>query len=211
MQVHHRPQVEDPLAIHARAVAHRIESVERDLARLGASGAVHPSVRELLDQSREELDRVLERGFSTASGALPIQLQHAAILRTAERLAELLAAASRSEHGEAEDAAARVLLGCLARELPDHFALEERHGYLSQALEEAPRLASRVEALEQEHRLFTEWVRRLQQQLDAPGVAVAWTEVYADFGKLHERLLDHERAEGEILREAYEDDLGGRG
>lgn len=92
----------------------------------------------------------------------------------------------------------------------EHFRLEEQAGLHVQLREQSPRLAFRLERLLVDHFRILEALRKL--------VAVLPTESIAsgEAGPLKERVLgvleavdEHERAENEVMMDAYWEDLGG--
>ena len=92
----------------------------------------------------------------------------------------------------------------------EHFRLEEQAGLHVQLREESPRLAFRLEKLLSDHSGILEALRKLVTDLP--------TEVSApgDADTLKERVLgvveavhEHERAENEVMMDAYWEDLGG--
>jgi hypothetical protein len=97
-----------------------------------------------------------------------------------------------------------VLLADLARELPEHFAFEERGGYLADAIAVAPRLTAKAAELYRDH---AELARRsrdlLEQARSAAEARAGWAEVEAGFAALATLLSDHEEAENALVREAF--------
>ena len=93
-----------------------------------------------------------------------------------------------------------------------HFEVEEQTGLHIQLREQSPRLAFRLERLVSDHRRILEGLQELAR--DLPAETIGRNE--AD--PLKERVLraletlhEHERAENEIMMDAYWDDLGGEG
>ena len=76
---------------------------------------------------------------------------------------------------------------------------------LDVAVAAAPRFSRQAERLRGEH---VELRSQMQAVLSAANGA-DWARAHEVFVALHRALGDHERAEEEILRSAYLDDLGG--
>jgi hypothetical protein len=97
-----------------------------------------------------------------------------------------------------------VLLADLVRELPEHFAFEERGGYLSDVIAAAPRTRSRAAELYEDH---AELARRSAELLELARFAVEspgrWAKVEAKLAELAELLSAHEEAENALVREAF--------
>ncbi len=101
------------------------------------------------------------------------------------------------------------LLAALRRELKEHFALEERAGFLVAATEAAPRLSRRASRLSREHADMNAAVARiLEDLLSSQELPERWAALVESFARFSETLLAHERAEEEMVREAFMDDLG---
>jgi hypothetical protein len=95
----------------------------------------------------------------------------------------------------------------LRRRLTKHFALEERGGYLAQALVAAPQFTREAEALRQQH-------RQLLDEL-ADGLAAStppfqgWQDARQQLEHTLHSLAGHEAAETRIVQTAVGDELGG--
>ncbi len=101
------------------------------------------------------------------------------------------------------------LLNSLAAHLEMHFELEEKGGYFAGVIRKAPRLAGRAEVLLEEHMGFLENSHELVKM--ARGAFANDAEVpalAARFEQLRRGLLTHERAEIDLLQEAYTRDIG---
>jgi DnaK suppressor protein len=128
-----------------------------------------------------------------------LRLEHLELRRLVRALNALL-----GRGGARVPATARVLLGDLARELPEHFALEERGGYFADAVAAAPRLSRRAERLYREHAEFLRESRQLEQL--ARGAATRselWDEIVRGWARLASRLAAHEQAENALVHEAF--------
>jgi iron-sulfur cluster repair protein YtfE (RIC family) len=135
--------------------------------------------------------------------------------RSVERELSALAILAEEEGGdEAEETVMRVLslLTALRRELKEHFALEESVGFLAAAADAAPRLSRRASRLTREHAdVDAALARLLQDLLSSQKAPERWATLLEVFAGLSETLLAHERAEEEMVRQAFMDDLGGGG
>jgi len=101
------------------------------------------------------------------------------------------------------------LINSLAAHLEMHFELEEENEYFGIVLKRSPHLSGRVGQLLRQHETLQaevdELVSKARQAL-ADGDDV--TELATRFRKFRKLLLDHERAEIDLLQEAYTCDLG---
>jgi len=101
------------------------------------------------------------------------------------------------------------LLNSLAAHLETHFELEEENEYFGYILIRAPHLSERVESLLRQHESMQadvdELVNRARQAFTGNGDV---TELAAQFREFRKRLLRHEKAEIDLLQEAYTCDLG---
>jgi RNA polymerase-binding transcription factor DksA len=122
------------------------------------------------------------------------------------------AAASRLRQGESdglESAASLVMLLDLGRELPEHFALEEKDGHLAAALSAAPRYHRKATTLRKEHAKLCEMVHALLDRArQAENCPDAWGEIEQALRDLSIALFAHEEAENDIMESAFLDDLG---
>jgi hypothetical protein len=97
----------------------------------------------------------------------------------------------------------------LRRRLTKHFAIEERGGYLAEALAAAPQFEREAAALRRQHRDMLDGLDQL-----ADGLAAAeppfqgWQDACRHLEEMLGRLRDHEAAENRIIQAAVEDDLG---
>lgn len=99
----------------------------------------------------------------------------------------------------------QVLRSTLAK----HFDNEEREGYLSPALERAPRFATKAEQLEKQHTQFLVTLDQYIAKLQACEPAYhCWQEVFNDFEDFLEQLHEHESAESAIVQTAIRDGGG---
>jgi len=102
------------------------------------------------------------------------------------------------------------LINSLAAHLEMHFELEEENEYFDLVLRRAPRLSNHVDQLLRQHTtLKTEVDALLTMARHALAEGGDVTEIAPRFGMFRKQLLDHERAEIDLLQEAYTRDLGG--
>ena len=104
----------------------------------------------------------------------------------------------------------RELLSGLVDLCSEHFRLEEQAGLHVQLREQSPRLAFRLEKLLSDHFRILEALQNLVTDVSPDSVASG------ESAPLKERILgvleavhEHERAENEVMMDAYWDDLGG--
>jgi len=91
----------------------------------------------------------------------------------------------------------------------DHFDHEESGGYFAEAIDAAPRLSERADALLAEHAQMAEQLVELQHRAAMQTTGARWRHAldhgFVDF---MDRFLAHEEAENKLLQEAYFDDIG---
>ena len=92
----------------------------------------------------------------------------------------------------------------------EHFRLEEQAGLHVQLREQSPRLAFRLEKLLSDHARILEALRKLVTDLPIESIASGGVDPLKErvLGVL-EAVHEHERAENEIMMDAYWQDLGG--
>jgi len=102
-----------------------------------------------------------------------------------------------------------ALLADLSRQLPEHFALEEKGGYLAEALQAAPRFSRRAERLQKQHRGFGDRIESILEEANlAATSSKSWRRVDGHFRQFSTALMAHEQAENDILESAFLDDIG---
>lgn len=105
------------------------------------------------------------------------------------------------------------LLAALCDQLALHFTLEEDFGYFDNALDVAPHLAGRAEALQCEHVELFDLARDLADaaaQAEARHqLTVQLPEILRRFQEFDLALCHHERIENDLIVAALQDDLGG--
>ena len=144
-----------------------------------------------------------------------IGLQHHKVLEKLQRLGVRLddLIARLRDGGEALGRVSLcvTLIGDFDWVIRAHFAMEERGGYLAEALARAPRFHRRAAALQREHHLL----RKVSEGLTARSREAAecfeqWQRLREDFERFARDLQAHESQENEIVSSAFLDDLGGR-
>jgi len=101
------------------------------------------------------------------------------------------------------------LINSLAAHLEMHFELEEENEYFGLVLKRSPHLSERVNQLLRKHEtLKTEVDELVTMARQALAEEDDVTELATRFQKFRKLLLDHERAEIDLLQESYTCDLG---
>ncbi len=101
------------------------------------------------------------------------------------------------------------LIGQLGHQLTKHFQSEEAGGYFEEALDEAPQLFERANALMLQHPKMTKSARKLAEAADPDVDPDLWWEQTAQhFEALRVELKKHEREEDRLIQEAYTRDIG---
>ncbi len=145
-----------------------------------------------------------------------LRMQHKGLRRLAAHLEEEAARirrfiASREEVRPAA-VALEVMILNLLRELPRHFAMEERGGYLSAALELAPQHQHRAEVLHKEHEELIRSLQQLRTLIEAvDSIDDGWGRLDRGIRLYVNDLYAHEEAENEILESAFRTEIGGTG
>ncbi|MBW2274642.1 MAG: hemerythrin domain-containing protein [Deltaproteobacteria bacterium] len=142
-----------------------------------------------------------------------LRAHHSGLRKSMARLLDTTAAATsqlrKSESADVEIAASLVLLLDLDRELPEHFAFEEKDGYLAAALAAAPRYHRKAITLQQEHEQLCQTAHALLDRArSAEKSPDGWGEIEAGVRSLSATLFAHEEAENDIMESAFLDDLG---
>jgi len=107
----------------------------------------------------------------------------------------------------------QVTLSDLHRRLQRHFKSEEKGGVHERLMQEAPRLAHRLDELFADHPAILERLTGLLASLSEEGGASPLDVRALTDGtrQLIEQLSEHEASENEVMLDAYWDDLGGEG
>ncbi len=137
------------------------------------------------------------------------------IKREHGELKNLLSQVRSVVHDQQPDAQhARQLIGDLYERIPSHFHYEEAGGYLSEALDQAPRLTNQAGRLYEQHETLSELLGELCNHVqrtvptDAPGADVWWKELVDQFHVFSNQLLLHESEEDKLVQEAFNRDVG---
>ena len=103
------------------------------------------------------------------------------------------------------------LLNSLTAHLENHFEMEEEGGYFSELVQRAPRLSERLNSLLKQH---GELLRESREMVELAREALAEEkespELSERFDQFRKKLLGHEKAEINMLQEAYTRDLGSK-
>ena len=101
------------------------------------------------------------------------------------------------------------MLGELEQRLPHHFAAEERVGFLSEAVNQAPRLSRRADELRAECAQLAEGLTSLHTRMRSAGRATRrWQELDTECRRFAEAYHDHESRENQLIHEAWAQDVG---
>ena len=142
-----------------------------------------------------------------------LHAQHLGLTRLLPSLAQLLssvAAAPEQEWPEQQERDAVTLLCNLERELGRHFALEEQEAPLEAAVRAAPHLDARAHGLPEEHgSLLARLTHVAALAREAGHSHRTWQQIEHEFRSFARALVDHERAENEIIWRAWSQDEGG--
>jgi hypothetical protein len=101
------------------------------------------------------------------------------------------------------------LIGELEERLPRHFADVESAGFLSLAIDQAPRLSRRAEVLRDESRALARWLSLLGERMRSAGsLKKRWQKLDIDCHRFAEIFHEHEYSENALICEAWVDDIG---
>lgn len=93
--------------------------------------------------------------------------------------------------------------------LHSHFRQEEAGGFMEESLARMPRLARAARAVLGQHPALLAEIDRLIATLPASAALPSdWNRAAADFERLADQILDHERQENAVVQEGYNEDLG---
>lgn len=107
----------------------------------------------------------------------------------------------------------RFIAQSFQRHLERLMALKEQDGYMTDAVDQMPSLAEKVQALLRDHDEFEETLHRLVLQLEHLSASDK-SKVDATCTQMEELLLkleDHHRREAKLMQEAFSRDVGGQG
>ena len=103
------------------------------------------------------------------------------------------------------------MLAELRDQLALHFALEEAYGYFEDAVAVEPLLSRRTESLRAEHgQLFLDLCQledQAERWLYHEAAANLLPRVAAGFRSFHDRLVDHESRENDLILEALASEI----
>jgi len=100
----------------------------------------------------------------------------------------------------------------LRERLVDHFAQEERGGFLEDSIARLPRLAAAVRGVMAEHPQLLAELDALLECVPITDIRDSdWSEARRRFTGFAEHLLAHERNEHAVVQQGYNEDLGFRG
>lgn len=103
----------------------------------------------------------------------------------------------------------RGLLLALHERLADHFAQEERGGFLEESISRMPRLSAAARSVVGEHpRLLAELHALLEHVPIQDIPPLEWSEVKRRFSDFAEHLFAHERSEHAVVQQGYNEDFG---
>ena len=161
------------------------------------------------NETRESASASPDRRTSERHAITRVHRQHLEIVKQLRDLEAALARVSGLPHpGEVRNQIAERLAR-LQSELAEHFAEEERVGFVPHAAALAPRLTLRARRVLSQHDLLRVELSNVVSTL-ARGTA-DWGQVREGFEAFTALLLEHEERENELINEAHLDDLGGGG
>ena len=150
-------------------------------------------------------------GYADKLHVQHLQMRHS--LKTLSRLIEsVMVGCALGEALGPDWAVALIVLEDLKRDLPAHFALEEQDGHMASAIAVAPRFHRNAAQLIAQHADFCDRLTLLLSHAREAGTSSqSWARVQQDFFRLSADLLEHERAENDLISRAYNEDIGSPG
>lgn len=129
--------------------------------------------------------------------------EHETLERTLAELRGLLAARQDSR-------AASEVLANLGDHVKAHFVHEEQDdGFFESVIEQAPRLKGRAEELTREHTAMADALLEMQALASRHALSDTWWSDLSDRFEVFWKLFcRHERAEIDLVQEAFHDDIG---
>ena len=101
------------------------------------------------------------------------------------------------------------LIKLMQEHLQEHFAFEEKDGYLIDAIERAPWLSDEADTLEEEHRAFINRLSDIQTRIEKfNSITDDFSEIVEDFSDIVSDLHKHENQENHLMLLAFTDDIG---
>jgi len=139
--------------------------------------------------------------------------EHEALRQMVDSLVTRIHELAASGGGGGERALARTevrgLVGELEERLPRHFADLERAGFLSHAVDQAPRLSRRADTLRAESQELARWLEALGERTrNAGSTRKRWQQLDVACHRFAEVFHEHEYSENALICEAWEDDIG---
>jgi predicted RNase H-like nuclease (RuvC/YqgF family) len=126
-----------------------------------------------------------------------------------ERVRDAAARTGTGGGGARARSEAESLAGELEQRLPQYFTAEERVGFLSEAVNQAPRLSRRADALRAECAQLAEGLSALRTRMRSAGRATRrWQDLDAECRRFAEAYHDHESRENQLIHEAWSVDVG---
>jgi seryl-tRNA synthetase len=140
-------------------------------------------------------------------------VEHEALRHIISALRTVLEWKPSADDGARKLSSLRFITQSFQRHLERLMALKEQDGYMTDAVEQMPSLAEKVQTLLHEHDQFEEKLHQLVLRLEHVS-ANDHAKMDAAGTELEELLLkldDHHRREAELMQEAYLRDSGGQG
>lgn len=129
--------------------------------------------------------------------------EHESLERTLAELRRMLARRRDAR-------AATRALADLSNQVKSHFVHEEQEdGFFDNVIDQAPRLKGRAATLIEEHAAMAEALGELQRYASRNAPSQEWwSELNARFEAFWKLFCRHERAEIDLVQEAFDDDIG---
>jgi iron-sulfur cluster repair protein YtfE (RIC family) len=139
--------------------------------------------------------------------------EHEALRRLVDALAARIHEVAAGGPSGAERALARAevqaMIDELEARLSRHFADEERVGFLSHAVDQAPRLSRRAESLRAESQAIARWLATLGAHTrNAGSTRRRWQQLDVACHRFAEVFHEHEYSENALICEAWVEDIG---
>ena len=134
------------------------------------------------------------------------------VRREHDRLRELLGSMHRvlaDRHEGGDEVAA--MFDSLCQRLDSHFHTEDEGELFEQIIDHAPHLADRANATRAAHDGLLNRIQEIAEQAHAKtGSDQWWQQLSEEFQHFGTELMQHENQEGELIQEAYGDDIGSK-
>jgi iron-sulfur cluster repair protein YtfE (RIC family) len=100
-------------------------------------------------------------------------------------------------------------LNILRSHLAEHFAKEERGGFLEESIARVPRLSKAVASIMADHPRLLAEIDALIESIPTTSMEPdAWRSCWECFDRFAGHLVSHERNENAVVQEGYNEDLG---